>query len=69
MDGNLAGSSIHGIFQARIVKELAGGAPQKEKGSGTSLSKAEGSRGEVSLLSANPALRRVRNNQTDRGSL
>ena len=34
---------------------LRGGAPQKERGSGTSLSKAKGSRGEVSLLSANPA--------------
>ena len=39
-----------------------GGTPQKERGSGTSLSKAEGSRGEVSLLSANPAPRRARDN-------
>ena len=40
----------------RFLKyEVAGGAPQKERGSGTSLSKAEGSQGEVRLLSANPA--------------
>ena len=44
-----------------------GGALQKERGSGTSLSKAEGSRGEVSLLSANPAPRRARDNQTRQG--
>ena len=37
----------------------AGGTLQKERGSGTSLSKAKGSRGEVSLLSANPAPRRA----------
>ena len=40
-----------------------GGALQKERGSGTSLSKAEGSRGEVSLLSANPAPQPARDNQ------
>ena len=45
----------------------AGGAPQKERGSGTSLSKAEGSRGEVSLLSPNPAPPRARDNQTRQG--
>ena len=33
------------------IKLPAGGAPQKERGSGTSLSKAEGSWGAVSLLS------------------
>ena len=38
---------------------MAGGTPQKERGSGTSLSKAKGSQGEVSLLSANPAPRRA----------
>ena len=43
-----------------------GGAPQKERGSGTSLSKADGSRGEVSLLSANPAPRQAaRETQSD----
>ena len=45
----------------------AGGAPQKERGSGTSLSKAEGSRGEVSLLSTNPAPQQARDNQTRQG--
>ena len=45
----------------------AGGAPQKERGNGTSLSKAEESRGEVSLLSANPAPPRARDNQTRQG--
>ena len=45
----------------------AEGAPQKKRGSGTSLSKAEGSRGEVSLLSTNPAPRRARDNQTQQG--
>ena len=44
-----------------------GGAPQKERGSEASLSKAEGSRGEVSLLSANPAPQRARDNQTRQG--
>ena len=43
------------------------GAPQKERSSGTSLSKAEGSRGEVSLLSANPAPWQARDNQTRQG--
>ena len=52
----------------RFLKyEVAGGAPQKERGSGTSLSKAEGSRGEVSLLSANPAPWQARDNQTRQG--
>ena len=41
---------------------MRGGAPQKEKGSGTPLSKAERSREEVSLLSANPAPPRVTDN-------
>ena len=45
----------------------AGGAPQKERGSGTYLSKAEGSGGEVSLLSANPAPHLRRDNQTWQG--
>ena len=53
---------VHGVTKSR-----AGGAPQKERGSGTSLSKAEESRGEVSLLSANPAPPRVRDNQTRQG--
>ena len=44
-----------------------GGTPQKERGSGTSLSKAEGSRGEVSLLSANPAPQQARDNQRRQG--
>ena len=44
-----------------------GGAPQKERGSETSVSKAEGSQGEVSLLSANPAPRQARDNQTSQG--
>ena len=45
----------------------AGAAPQKERGSGTSLSKAKGSRGEVSLLSANPAPRQATDNQRRQG--
>ena len=45
-----------------------GGTPKKERGSGTSLSKAEGSQGEVSLLSANPAPLRASDNQTRQGS-
>ena len=45
----------------------AGAAPQKERGSGTSLSKAKRFRGEVSLLSANRAPRRARDNQTRQG--
>ena len=40
------------------------GALRRKRGSETSLSKAEGSRGEVSLLSPNPAPPRVRDNQT-----
>ena len=44
----------------------AGGALKKERGSGTSLSRAEGSRGKVSLLSANPAPQTIRR---DRGSV
>ena len=44
-----------------------GGTLQKERGSGTSLSKAEGSRGEVSLLSANPAPQQARDNQRRQG--
>ena len=47
--------------------EMRGGALQNERGSGTSLSKVEGSRGEVSLLSANPAPRRARDNQRQQG--
>ena len=43
------------------------GALRRKRGSGTSLSKAEGSRGEVSLLSANPAPRLARDNQTRQG--
>ena len=50
-----------------MLQYIAGGAPQKERGSGTSLSKAEGSRGEVSLLSANPAPRQHRDNQRQQG--
>ena len=50
-----------------IVALLRGGgwgrAPPKEKGSRTSLSKAEVSQGEVSLLSGNPAPPRMRHNQ------
>ena len=38
-----------------LLCEPAGGAPQKERGSGTSLSKAQGSRGEVNLLSCQPS--------------
>ena len=45
----------------------AGGAPQKERGNGTSLSKAEGSQGEMRLLSANPAPQRWRDNHTRQG--
>ena len=45
----------------------AGGAPQKERGSRTSLSKAKGSRGELSLLSTSPAPQRARDNQTRQG--
>ena len=45
----------------------AGAAPQKERGSGTSLSKAKRFRGEVSLLSANRAPRRARDNQRRQG--
>ena len=45
----------------------AGGTLQKERGSGTSLSKAEGCQGEVSLQSANPAPRQARENQTLQG--
>ena len=44
-----------------------GGAPKKVRGSGTSLSKAEVSRGEVSLLLANPAPLQARDNQTPQG--
>ena len=51
----------------KVKSYAVGGAPQKERGSGTSLSRAEGSRGEVSLLSANPAPRRARDNQTRQG--
>ena len=43
------------------------GALRRKRGSGTSLSKAEGSRGEVSLLSPNPAPPRARDNQTRQG--
>ena len=43
------------------------GAPQKERGSGTPLSKAERSREEVSLLSANPTPPRARDNPTQQG--
>ena len=50
-----------------MYKVIAGGAPQKERGSGTSLSKAKGSWGEVSLLSANPAPQRARDNQMLQG--
>ena len=46
---------------------MRGGAPQKERGSGTSLSKVEGSRAEVSLLSANPAPRLAKHNQRRQG--
>ena len=53
---------VHGVTKSR-----AGGAPQKERGSGTSLGKAEGSGGEVSLLPANAAPRRARDNQTPQG--
>ena len=55
------------ISQSLLKFMSAGGAPQKERGSGTSLSKAEGSRGEVSLLSPNPAPPRARDNQTRQG--
>ena len=54
-------------FWSQRHLDSAGGAPQKERGSGTSLSKAEGSRGEVSLLSANPAPPRAKDNQTQLG--
>ena len=50
-----------------LLLPSSGDDPQKERGSGTSLSKAEGSRGEVSLLSANPAPQRARDNQTRQG--
>ena len=43
------------------------GALRRKRGSGTSLSKAKGSRGEVSLLSPNPAPPRARDNQTRQG--
>ena len=46
---------------------IRGGTPQKERGNGTSLSKADGSWGEVSLLSANPAPPQARDNQTWQG--
>ena len=55
----------HSAYLTSMQSTLcAWGALQKERGSGTSLSKAEGSRGEVSLLSANPAPRQARDNQT-----
>ena len=47
----------------------AGGTLQKERGSGTSLSKAEGSRGEVSLLSATQPLRELETIRMERGSI
>ena len=50
-----------------MVQGGGGGAPQKERGSGTSLSKAKRFQGEVSLLSANRAPRRARDNQTRQG--
>ena len=43
------------------------GALRRKRGSRTSLSKAEGSRGEVSLLSPTPAPPRARDNQTRQG--
>ena len=60
-------------LQYKVSDELktylqhAGGTPQKERSSGTSLSKAEGSGGEVSLLSANAAPQQARVNQKLRG--
>ena len=50
--------------EERFWGAVAGGAPQKERGSGTSLSKAERPRGELSLLSVNPAPPQVRDNQS-----
>ena len=43
------------------------GGRSAERGSGTSLTKAEGSQGEVSLLSTNPAPPRARDNQMQQG--
>ena len=56
-----------GPARPSAVATGAGCAPQKERGSETSLSKAEGSRGEVSLLSVNPAPHRARDNLTRQG--
>ena len=65
---------IHPLGDGRLVGQkvpkggrCAGVLCRKERGSGTSLSKAEGSRGEVSLLSTNPAPGRAKNNQTRQG--
>ena len=55
-------------YKLRKNKKCKGRAPQKKRGSGTSLSKVEGSRAEVSLLSANPAPLRASDNQTGQGS-
>ena len=51
----------------KIKSDTTGGPPQKERGSGTSLSKTKGSRGEVSLLSTNPAPLGARDNKTGQG--
>ena len=60
-------TEVVGGVALRSLHLPAGGAPQKERGSGTSLSKTEGSPREVSLLSANPAPQRVRATQTPQG--
>ena len=53
-------TSVLPLRAPRWAPVSVGGAPQKERGSGTSLSKAQGSRGEVSLLSTNPGPWRAR---------
>ena len=60
-------TSVHPLRAPPWTPVSAGGAPQKERGSGTSLSKAKGSREEVSLLSTNPAPQRARDNHTQQG--
>ena len=63
-------NSFSTFRKRKILKSstTVGAAPQKERGSGTSLSKAEGSQGEVSLLSANTAPREQETIRRDRGS-
>ena len=54
-------------FAPHIGRQFLRGRSQKERGSGTSLRKAEGSQGEVRLLSTNPAPPPATDNQTRQG--